>query len=149
MSDPVSPEAVEAARLAHYGPRPRAHPTAPVWEYELRRQREAMRAAIEAALPHLAPAAGSLDLTDEEVACLEHVFGGRHGSRTGCPPMSRSMCAYWPVAVKGWEKLAAELARRAGDAAEPCVVCGAGPQGRCDPPDEYEGDCPHGCSPER
>jgi hypothetical protein len=30
-----------------------------------------------------------------------------------------------------------------------CVVCGAGPTGRCDPPDDYEGDCPHGCSPER
>jgi hypothetical protein len=30
-----------------------------------------------------------------------------------------------------------------------CEVCGAGPTGRCDPPDDYEGDCPHGCSPER
>lgn len=30
-----------------------------------------------------------------------------------------------------------------------CVACGAGPTGRCDPPDEHEGECPHGCSPER
>jgi hypothetical protein len=30
-----------------------------------------------------------------------------------------------------------------------CAVCGAGPTGRCDPPDDYEGECPHGCSPER
>ncbi len=30
-----------------------------------------------------------------------------------------------------------------------CEVCGAGPSGRCDPPDEYDGDCPHVCSPER
>ena len=30
-----------------------------------------------------------------------------------------------------------------------CEVCGAGPTGRCDPPDEYDGDCPHDCSPER
>jgi hypothetical protein len=30
-----------------------------------------------------------------------------------------------------------------------CEVCGAGPTGRCDPPDSFAGDCPHGCSPER
>lgn len=30
-----------------------------------------------------------------------------------------------------------------------CHVCGASPSGRCDPPDDYEGECPHGCSPER
>lgn len=28
-------------------------------------------------------------------------------------------------------------------------VCGAGPNGRCDPPDDFEGERPHGCSPER
>lgn len=30
-----------------------------------------------------------------------------------------------------------------------CVVCGAGPQGRCDPPNGFDGECPRGCSPER
>lgn len=30
-----------------------------------------------------------------------------------------------------------------------CEVCGAGPTGRCDPPDTFDGGCPHGCSPER
>jgi hypothetical protein len=33
--------------------------------------------------------------------------------------------------------------------AMPCEVCGAGRNGRCDPPDSYVGGCPHGCSPER
>lgn len=30
-----------------------------------------------------------------------------------------------------------------------CEVCDAGPTGRCDPPDDFDGECPHGCSPER
>lgn len=31
---------------------------------------------------------------------------------------------------------------------EPCHLCGAGPTGRCELPDD-EDTCPHGCSPER
>lgn len=34
------------------------------------------------------------------------------------------------------------------DVVDHCQVCGASPTGRCDPPDEYDGECPHGCSPE-
>ena len=30
-----------------------------------------------------------------------------------------------------------------------CEICGAGPTGRCNPPDDYLGTCPYGCSPER
>ncbi len=37
----------------------------------------------------------------------------------------------------------------ASDLAEQCEVCGAGPTGRCDPPDDFDSECPHGCSPER
>lgn len=39
--------------------------------------------------------------------------------------------------------------RQEWNEADACEVCGAGPQGRCDPPDDFAGECPHGCSPER
>jgi hypothetical protein len=47
----------------------------------------------------------------------------------------------WKLRVVLTEEEACNLAN--------CVVCGGGPLGRCSPPDDYEGDCPHGCSPER
>lgn len=55
-------------------------------------------------------------------------------------------------AIKGPEYRAANVDQFVPDITtvdECCAVCGAGPNGRCDPPDDYESDCPHGCSPER
>lgn len=46
-------------------------------------------------------------------------------------------------------ELLADALTLPSEGADLCAICGAGPTGRCDPPDEYDGECPHGCSPER